>query len=219
MSHKATVVAPSNIALIKYWGTRDLDQTLPFNPSFSMTLRECATRTTVETLEGAVADEVLVRGSDGGLQTASRAFAGGVVRHLDKLRAWAGAADRFRVATENSFPMGAGLASSASGFAALALAVVESLERDISPETASRLARQSGSGSAARSVMGGYVEWPAADREDGSATRCLRQSIGICGTWSRFWIRPRSVSPPGPDTSWPRPAPTSSIGSSSCPSG
>jgi len=173
MSHKATVVAPSNIALIKYWGTRDLDQTLPFNPSFSMTLRECATRTTVETLEGAVADEVLVRGSDGGLQTASRAFAGGVVRHLDKLRAWAGAADRFRVATENSFPMGAGLASSASGFAALALAVVESLERDISPETASRLARQSGSGSAARSVMGGYVEWPAEGREGGSAAQVL----------------------------------------------
>jgi len=189
MSHKATVVAPSNIALIKYWGTRDLAATLPFNPSFSMTLRECVTRTTAEIAEHAEADEILVRTPGGGLETAGETFADGVVRHLDRLRGWAGVSDRFRVATENSFPMGAGLASSASGFAALALAVVESLERDVTPEMASCLARQSGSGSAARSVMGGYVEWPAADREDGSATQVfaaehwdLRDVVAILDT-------------------------------------
>jgi len=189
MSRKSTVVAPSNIALIKYWGTRDLIETLPFNPSFSMTLRECTTRTTVATMEDAVADEVLVRTATGSFEAASEDFSGGVVRHLDRLRAWAGVNQRFRVATENSFPMGAGLASSASGFAALALAVVTSLEREVSPETASRLARQSGSGSAARSVMGGYVEWPAEGRDDGSAAQVftaehwdLRDVVAILDT-------------------------------------
>jgi len=189
MIGKATIVAPSNIALIKYWGTRDLNRTLPFNPSFSMTLRHCTTRTTVAGIEDAVTDEVLVQGLEGGLQAAPEAFAQGVVSHLDKLRSWAEVAHRFRVATENSFPMGAGLASSASGFAALALAVVESLGREISPETASRLARHSGSGSAARSVMGGYVEWPADGSEDGSATQVfpathwdLRDVVAILDT-------------------------------------
>lgn len=171
MSRKATVVAPSNIALIKYWGTRNLTETLPFNPSFSITLRECATRTTVEEAEGASTDEIQVRGSDGLLGPASPAFSDGVVRHLNRLREWAEVEDSFRIATENSFPMGAGLASSASGFAALALAVVECLGREISPETASRLARLSGSGSAARSVMGGYVEWPGDGSEDDAAVQ------------------------------------------------
>jgi len=189
MSRKATVVAPSNIALIKYWGTRDLAETLPFNPSFSMTLRECATRTTVEGIEGAGADNILVRVANGGFEAASESFAGGVIRHLDRLRAWADVDQRFRVATQNSFPMGAGLASSASGFAALALAVVESLEREVDPETASRLARQSGSGSAARSVVGGYVEWPAEGCAEGSAAQVfaaehwdLRDVVAILDT-------------------------------------
>ena len=65
--------------------------------------------------------------------------------------------------------MGAGMASSASGFAALALAVVDCLQRSVSPEESSALARQSGSGSAARSVMGGYVEWPAAGSQGETA--------------------------------------------------
>lgn len=171
MSRKATVVAPSNIALIKYWGTSDLERTLPFNPSLSMTLRECATRTTVEPI-AAQDDEVLIRVAGVGLQPASPAFSTGVRKHLDRLRLWAGVTDRFRVATENTFPMGAGMASSASGFAALALSVIAALGREVSAETASVLARESGSGSAARSVMGGYVEWPAAGTE-GAAVQVL----------------------------------------------
>lgn len=164
MSRKATVVAPSNIALIKYWGTSDLERTLPFNPSLSMTLRECVTRTTVEPISDQK-DEVLVGATGGGLEPASPAFSAGVEAHLEHLRSWAGVTERFRVATQNSFPMGAGMASSASGFAALALAIAAALEREISAETASVLARESGSGSAARSVMGGYVEWPSAATE------------------------------------------------------
>ena len=173
MSGKATIVAPSNIALIKYWGTRDLATTMPFNPSLSMTLRECVTRTTVEPgLDGA-ADEIQVRFKGEDLRAAPEAFAAGVVSHLDKLRRWAGVDDRFRIATENSFPMGAGLATSASAYSDQAQAVMRSLGKDISLETASILARSSGSGSAARSVMGGYVEWPAEGSDDGAATQVL----------------------------------------------
>lgn len=176
MSRKSTVVAPSNIALIKYWGTRDLTATLPFNVSFSITLSQCTTTTTVEIITGTDQDEVLVRAAGSDLEEPSVGFTEGVVRHLDRLRDWAGVADRFRIATENSFPMGAGMASSASGFAALTLSFVACLGREVTTDTASRLARQSGSGSAARSVMGGYVEWPGADSEDGSAVQVFPAS-------------------------------------------
>ena len=167
MTSKATVVAPSNIALIKYWGTQNLNLTLPYNPSLSITLRNCTTRTTVEVLDDEVVDQVLIRSESGDLEPAGDGFTNGVTAHLDRLRDWSQTEVRFRVATENSFPMGTGLASSASGFAALALAAAAALERQVSEAQASILARLSGSGSAARSVIGGYVEWPVGD--DGRA--------------------------------------------------
>jgi diphosphomevalonate decarboxylase len=174
---KATAVAPANIALIKYWGARDLERALPLNPSLSMTLSSCRSRTTVEARPGSGDDEVLV--VEGGVASggaaidpagtrrprpASADFAARVRHHLDELRRWAGedaGETSFRVATANSFPAAAGLASSASGFAALTLATVAALGRRPSPQELSSLARRSGSGSAARSVLGGYVEWPA----------------------------------------------------------
>jgi diphosphomevalonate decarboxylase len=195
---KVTVSAPANIALVKYWGARDLARALPLNPSISMTLSACRSTTTVEVLPGGALDEVLLAAPDGRLRPAPAAFGARVVRHLDEIRAWAGrgrpaagssrsagarsgpptspampaSADSgsaaalapvvaFRVATANSFPAAAGLASSASGFAALAVAAAAALGRSPSPADLSRLARRSGSGSAARSVLGGYVEWPA----------------------------------------------------------
>ncbi len=176
MTHKSTVVAPSNIALIKYWGTRDRDSTLPFNRSLSMTLETCTTRTTVEANLDAAEDRVEVGRQAGSLAQAGASFARPVIEHLDRLRSWAGVDCRFRVATENSFPMGAGIASSASGFAALALAVAAALGREISSATASVLARESGSGSAARSVLGGFVEWPGEDSDDSAARQILPAS-------------------------------------------
>jgi diphosphomevalonate decarboxylase len=170
MNGKATAIAPSNIAFIKYWGTRDVERTLPYNPSLSMTLNRCVTRTTVEYRADGEGDEISFRGDDGRLLPASEGFAEGVRRHLERLRSWASVEGAFRVATENSFPTGAGLASSASGFAALTIAVVEALERQVSSPELSVLARLSGSGSAARSVLGGYVEWPAGeDDQEGHA--------------------------------------------------
>jgi diphosphomevalonate decarboxylase len=167
MTGKSTVIAPSNIALIKYWGTRDVIETLPYNRSLSMTLSRCTTTTTVQVLEDSDRDMVFVGSDSTQLRPATEAFARGVTEHLDRLRTWAELDCRFRIGTVNNFPMGTGIASSASGFAALTLAVIAALGRQVSPEKASILARLSGSGSAARSVMGGYVEWPG--HEDGSA--------------------------------------------------
>ncbi len=166
MSAKATVIAPANIAFIKYWGLRDEARVLPFNPSLSMTLRSCVTKTTVEHFDDGGRDEVRWAGPGGALTAAPAPFARRIEEHLDRLRSWAGVGGRFRVATENSFPMGAGMASSASGFAALTLAVVEALGRRADAGELTTLARRSGSGSAARSVLGGYVLWPAGEGDE-----------------------------------------------------
>jgi len=191
---KATVEAPSNIALVKYWGAKDLDRAVPHAPSISMTLRTCRTRTTVQFREGDEGtSEVLVTEEDGVLRAASDGFRAPVVEHLDRLRRWAGQSGAFRVATRNSFPQDAGIASSASGFAALTLAAVRALGNDPGPERSSVLARRSGSGSAARSVQGGYVEWPrgeaaAAHQLHGADHWDLRDVIAIVDT------EPKSVS-------------------------
>src|SRR5262249_20303139 len=90
--------------------------------------------------------------------------------HLGRVRRWAGRGGSFRVATRNSFPTGSGIASSASGFAALTLASSRALDLDLSVDDLSTLARMSGSGSAARSVLGGYVAWPGDGDASGHAT-------------------------------------------------
>jgi len=118
---KASAQAAANIAFIKYWGTRDREATLPYNPSISMTLSRCLSRCTVERLAGGPG-EVLFRTSGGDLAPAAPGFAAGVRRHLERLAAWAGVEGSYRVSTENTFPTGAGIASSASGFAAMATA-------------------------------------------------------------------------------------------------
>lgn len=165
MPRKATVRAPSNIAFIKYWGAKDLERVVPANPSISMTLDACFTRSTVEHLPDDGDHEIRWRGRGGAFEDAPPAFAERVRHHLDYLRDWADCGGRFRVATENSFPAAAGIASSASGFAALTLGVLAALGRDVSDAERSDLARRSGSGSAARSVLGGYVEWPKGEGE------------------------------------------------------
>lgn len=163
---KATARAPANIALIKYWGAEEVDEGLPLNRSLSMTLTRCVSLCTVEAHPEEGEDEVFRVDDRGGLDPADPPFAGPVLRHLERLRRWADRRVRFRAATRTGFPMGAGLASSASGFAALTLAAVRALDRDPDPEELSILARRSGSGSAARSCFGGYVEWPAGDGDD-----------------------------------------------------
>ncbi len=180
MRRKATATAPSNIAFIKYWGAKDLERAVPLAPSISMTLRRCRTRTTVEVEPGTAGrDEITILEEGGGARPAGDLFRERVTRHLSLLLRHAGVQGPCRVATSNSFPMAAGLASSASGFAALTLAAAKALGLDLSVEELSSLARLSGSGSAARSVLGGYVEWPAGDGEE----KCHAVQLAPASHW------------------------------------
>jgi diphosphomevalonate decarboxylase len=158
---KATVSAPANIAFIKYWGAGDLDRALPLNSSISMTLDSCVTLCTVEILGHEGQDEVWLAEPHGGFGSLSPEFDRRVREHLDRIRLWAGRKEAVRVATRNTFPTAGGLASSASGFAALTLATAGAFEKKATDAELSLLARRSGSGSASRSIFGGYVEWAA----------------------------------------------------------
>ncbi len=158
----AVFEAPPNIALVKYWGMRDPERVLPYNSSVSVTLARLRSRTVVRFDAGLDADVVVLNGvvADGGPRTA-------VVRMLERVRERAGLRSRAEVRSENNFPTASGLASSASGFAALAGAASAAAGLELSPRELSRLARL-GSGSASRSVFGGFVLWRAGVRADGA---------------------------------------------------
>ena len=157
----ATAVATSNIALVKYWGKRDLALNLPATGSISVTLDALTTRTTVTFDDELDTDVIDVGGSTEG-RGIDR-----VARFLDLVRETAGTKAQAHVVSLNDFPTGAGLASSASGFAALALACDGALGLGLSTPELSVLARR-GSGSAARSLIGGYAEMHVGSAKDGS---------------------------------------------------
>ncbi len=160
---KATAVAPANIAFIKYWGKVDDALRLPLNSSISMNLSGCTTTTTVEFSPSYQEDSVL------GLQ---KEEADRVIGHLDRLRAKAQTTRLAKVVTKNSFPKGAGVASSASGFAALTVAASAALGLSLSEKELSIFARL-GSGSACRSVPDGFVEWVKGNDSQNSYARSL----------------------------------------------
>ncbi len=153
----ATAIAHPNIALCKYWGKRDRALNLPSVPSLSLTVAPFFTRTTVEW--GRDQDLVQLNGQAADASTQKK-----VLRVLDLLDPWR---PRVHVTSENSFPTAAGLASSSSGFAALVVAAAAASGQRRSLTELSCLARQ-GSGSAARSLFGGWVEWPLGSRMDGA---------------------------------------------------
>jgi diphosphomevalonate decarboxylase len=148
-----TAIAHPNIAFIKYWGNRDEILRLPANGSISMNLAGLETRTTVTLNTGLPADMLTLNGRalDGPPLERVTAF-------LDIVRGLAGSSDYAHVSSENNFPTGAGIASSASAFAALSLSASKAYDLNLNEADLSRLARR-GSGSACRSVPGGYVEW------------------------------------------------------------
>ena len=164
---KASCISHSNIALIKYWGNRNDLLRLPVTGSISFSLDKAFTTTTIEFGDGLSADQVELDG-----MLASGATAQRISRHLDLLRALAGTSQTARVDSRNNFPMGAGIASSASGFAALTCAAAWALGLDLPERELSRLARR-GSGSASRSVPGGFVEWRASDDDAQSFAETL----------------------------------------------
>jgi len=160
-SASATFEAPPNIALVKYWGNRDTELALPYNSSVSVTLAGLRSRTRVRFDPELDRDRVVLNG-----ETAAEGPRAAVVRMLDRVRERSGIATCAEVDSENNFPTASGLASSASGFAALAGAASAAAGLSLSPRELSRFARL-GSGSASRSVFGGFVLWRAGSRADG----------------------------------------------------
>ena len=158
---KAAVRARANIALIKYWGKADVALNVPAVGSISIALDGLWSETEVEFDESLSADTLVLDGQSRSEQLAR------VTQCLDLLRARADVESCARGISHNNFPTGAGLASSASGFAALATAAARALDLEISPRSLSIIARQ-GSGSAARSIFGGFVEMHAGLLPDGT---------------------------------------------------
>lgn len=158
----ATAQAHPNIAFIKYWGNRENALRLPVNGSISMNLDGLFTRTTVSFQSSLPYDELIINGHavmGKGLERISYI--------LDLVRVMAGIKMKAEVMSENNFPAGAGIASSAAAFAALALASSRAAGLTLSEGQLSRLARR-GSGSASRSIPSGFVEWVMGTGDDDS---------------------------------------------------
>ncbi|TAQ85090.1 hypothetical protein B7494_g6588 [Chlorociboria aeruginascens] len=174
--YQASTTAPVNIAVVKYWGKRDAKLNLPTNSSISVTLSQSDLRTHTTAACSSTfppSDTLLLNGAE---QDVSNARTQVCFHELRSLRSSLEASDSslpklstlpLRIVSENNFPTAAGLASSAAGFAALVRAIANLYELPSSPTELSRIARQ-GSGSACRSLFGGYVAWQMGSRVDGS---------------------------------------------------
>jgi len=173
---KATAAANANIALVKYWGKRDKKLMLPQNSSISMTCDGLATTTTVDFDDYEedtiiINDEELLKDKED------------IVKHINLIRETAGIKQKAKVVSESNFPTAAGLASSASGFAALTLAASKAAGFDLNEKELSILSRR-GSGSASRSVCEGFAEWHKGERSDGSDS--FAESIVSKNYWPEF---------------------------------
>ncbi len=153
-----TVFASANVALCKYWGKRDPELNLPRNSSLSVSLGPLGTETTVAVADNA--DRIILNSEElaDNDPTCLR------IKAFIKLLRREG--PPLLIETANTVPTAAGVASSASGFAALTLALDRFFQWGLSPRDLSILARL-GSGSASRSVFTGFVQWHAGDQDDG----------------------------------------------------
>jgi diphosphomevalonate decarboxylase len=160
----ATALAHPNIAFIKYWGNRDESLRLPQNGSISMNLAGLQTHTRVSFDPSFPQDHFKLNNS-----VQSGASLTRVSDFLDLVRSMAGKKWHAEVESANNFPTGAGIASSAAAFAALAVAATSAMGLDLNEQQLSALARR-GSGSACRSIPAGFVEWlPGNTNEDSYA--------------------------------------------------
>ena len=179
--YRASTTAPVNIAVVKYWGKRDPKLNLPTNSSLSVTLSQADLRTLTTascsaSFPSADGDSLTLNGTPSDI---SGARTQACLRELRSRRAALEAADPslprlsampLRLVSENNFPTAAGLASSAAGFAALVRAVADLYALPADAAELSLVARQ-GSGSACRSLFGGYVAWRMGERADGTDSR------------------------------------------------
>lgn len=166
-----TARACSNIAFIKYWGNTDNQLRLPVNASLSMNLDGLYTETTVRWDDSLTSDSLLFNDEPASEEALKR-----VGTHLDMLRIRLGLTSYAEVKSRNNFPTGAGIASSASAFAALTLASTKAAGLDLDEKQLTTLARL-GSGSASRSIPAGFVEWHyATTHEESYAETFVPQS-------------------------------------------
>jgi diphosphomevalonate decarboxylase len=172
--NNASAIAHPNIAFVKYWGNFDVELNLPANGSISMNLGELTTTTSVEFNPNLTEDIFVLNGKQEAGESLTR-----VSRFLDQVRELAHQKIFARVTSENNFPIGAGIASSASGFAALAKAASTALGLHLDDRALSRLARR-GSGSAARSIPPGFVELFAGKTDQ----EAFAETIAPPGYWS-----------------------------------
>lgn len=159
-----TVVSPSNIAFIKYWGQRDSSLVLPCNDSFSMNLSACVTEIAAEFFEDpAVRELEIMEYGSGSYTQATEAELSAVTDYYNVAKRYLRAESDFgfRLRSKNTFPKKAGIASSASFFSAMALVLARGFGRVLAERELSILARLSGSGSACRSIPDGFVWWHA----------------------------------------------------------
>ncbi|KAF3905838.1 hypothetical protein AA313_de0207025 [Arthrobotrys entomopaga] len=172
--YHATATAPVNIAVIKYWGKASTKLNTPTNSSLSVTLSQDDLRT-ITTASCSASFESDALWLNGAPHDVSNARSQACFAELRALRKAKESQDsslpplssyRLHLISENNFPTAAGLASSAAGFAAFVRAIADLYELDETPTQLSRIARQ-GSGSACRSLFGGYVAWEKGSREDG----------------------------------------------------
>ena len=167
----ATAKAHTNIALVKYWGKKDQELIIPQTDSLSLTLNEFYTTTTVNFDNHLTSDLVAID-----QQTLSKKEAKKVVHVLDIVRQLSGIKAFARVESINHVPTAAGLASSASAFAALAGAASAAAGLNLSGRDLSRLARR-GSGSATRSIYGGLVEWQKGTDDTSSFAQPILENV------------------------------------------
>jgi len=166
---RATAKAHTNIALIKYWGKRNEELILPTNNSLSVTLDGFYTETTVQFNDQLEKDTFTLN-----QEVITGVAYDRVTKYLDLFRTYANRQGLYaEIDSTNKVPTAAGFASSASGFAALAAATAKALQLDLTNKELSQFTRQ-GSGSACRSIYGGFVEWEKGQANDGSDSYAIQ---------------------------------------------
>lgn len=187
-----TCTAPVNIAVVKYWGKRNEELILPINSSLSVTLHQdqLKTTTTVATSRSFQEDRIWLNGKEEDISHPRLQSCLREIRRLARKRRSDGDTEldsiglshKVHISSVNNFPTAAGLASSAAGFACLVytLAKVFGVEGELSA-----IARQ-GSGSACRSMYGGFVQWIMGQRDDGKDS--LAQQVEPESHWPELRI-------------------------------
>lgn len=176
---------------MKYWGKRDKELNLPTNSSISVTLSQddLRTLTSVATSESFGQDRLWLNGKEESLQSERTQ---NCLKDLRNLREELENSDSslpkisaygLHIVSENNFPTAAGLASSAAGFSALVVAIAKLYKLPQSTSEISKIARK-GSGSACRSLFGGYVAWEMGDAKDGSDSKAVE--VAPLSHWSNL---------------------------------